>query len=167
MPAGMFAASHTQAMVEMSDDKDIGKLFGLLRIIKTTGPFAGHAVEARVHLMMERGATDPVDFRFLTRNSGVLNSLDTWAGEQSEGRHFYRFHRADKLDEGAKMAKNSYWKATMHNFPSIDGVAVRESEERFCVRFIQIIMNKQEKSRKKMQERLAKLYGSDHRGVER
>ena len=83
--------------------------------------------------MVERGAWDAVDFRFLTPNSDVPKSLNIWGGEQLEGQSFRSFNRADELDEAAKRAKNSYWRATKHNFPSIDGFAVRENEEGLCV----------------------------------
>ena len=56
MPAGMFAAYHIQAMIEVSGDKDFRELFDTLGMVKTAGPFAGHTFEAYVHfLMVERG----------------------------------------------------------------------------------------------------------------
>ena len=147
MPAGMFAAYHIQAMIEMNNDKEFRELFKTLGMVKTAGTLAGHAFEAYVHLMVERGAKNAAaGFRFLTPNPGVPESLNMWAGEQLEGQSFRSFHRADELDGAAKRAKASYWKATRHNFPSIDGFAVRDDEEGLCVHLLQVTMSERGKN---------------------
>ena len=148
IPAGVFATYHIQAMIEMSDDEDFRTFFRELGMIKVAGPFAGHVFEAYAHLVIERGATALVGFRLLTPNPSVPKSLNIWTGEYSEGQLFHGFHRAEELDEAATKATNSYWEATGHNFPSIDGFAVRENEEGLCVHFILVATNKKGKSRK-------------------
>ena len=81
----MFAAYHTQVMVEMSDDEDFEELLDVLGIIKNARPFAGHTFEACVHLMVERGATDSVDYGFLTPNLGLPKSLNIWLASSRKG----------------------------------------------------------------------------------
>ena len=132
----------------MNDDDDFLNLFKTLGMVNTAGPFAGHTFEAYVHLMVERGNTGSVEYRHLPPDSKVPESLNIWAGEQLEEQVFRAFRRTDELDEAAKRTGNSYWKATKHNFPSIDGFAVRENEKGLCVHFIQVTMNKLGKSEK-------------------
>ena len=129
----------------MKTSRELAETLGMVR---TAGPSADEAFEACVHLMVERGATYLIDFGLLTPNSDLPKSLNIWTGKQAEGQIFRSFYYVDELNEAACKGTSSYWMATIHNFPSFDGFAIRENDEGLCVRHIQIATNKEGESRK-------------------
>lgn len=154
IPAGMFAACHIRAMASVNEERGIQDLLRSLGMTKNAGVFAGHTLEASVHLAVERmhdnAMTDAVllspdapELLNVWKGLNAWKGLNVWKGSIRYVSQTRAFYDKSDLDGLLKSAPNTYWKAAQRKFAAIDGFFLQEEQGGVCIHFLRVATNEE------------------------